>query len=538
MARGWRIQHKLLLGVVLTVCVLGLVLAGTLRGLWSYYQTVNGVRSKLGELKSAEQLRGALARLVSPSSMTRLADAPDRLLEPLAQAKARLREYANELNELANLSHDPRELVLERELAGALEKDLQGLETALNTLLAPRLQTPGEPSGRDAYIVAAQSVCERLDRDSRDLRDKIHEDLDRHINESRRNYQVSLWIIVPASTIGLLLMIGLMRAFYGWIFNPIRDLREGVSRIGEGNLDVRVKVESGDEMEELACAFNAMMTRLQEHSTNLERQVAERSRQLVRSERLASVGFLAAGVAQEINNPLASIAFCAEALELRLKQRQAKGPGTDDAEIFGRYLSMIQEEAFRCKNITEKLLAFSRGGEKARERTDLPRLIQSVLDSAQHLPVSRGKRMELDTQAAAGLTAWTSPEEIKQVVLNLLVNGLESMDEGGVIIIRLGNERGMARIAFEDTGCGMDSSTLENIFEPFFTRNRTGSGTGLGLTISHRIIQQHGGEIEADSAGPGKGSRFVVRLPRQALESGPAQSNQNNMNFKGPRLAA
>ena len=78
---------------------------------------VNGVRSKLGELKSAEQLRGALARLVSPSSMTRLADAPDRLLEPLAQAKARLREYANELNELANLSHDPRELVLERELA-------------------------------------------------------------------------------------------------------------------------------------------------------------------------------------------------------------------------------------------------------------------------------------------------------------------------------------------------------------------------------------------------------------------------------------
>lgn len=538
MARGWRIQHKLLLGVVLTVCVLGLVLAGTLRGLWSYYQTVNDVRAKLGELKSAEQLRGALARLVSPGSMTRLADAPDRLLEPLSQARARLREYTAELDELSNSSPDPRDLVLERELAAALGKDLQDLENALGTLLAPRLQTPGEPSGRDAYILAAQGICERLDRDSRDLRDKIHEDLDRHINVSRRNYQVSLWIIVPASTVGLLLMTGLMRAFYGWVFHPIRDLREGVSRIGEGTLDVRVKVESGDEMEELASAFNAMMARLQEHSTGLERQVAERSRQLVRSERLASVGFLAAGVAHEINNPLASIAFCAEALESRLRQSQSKGPGADDAEIFQRYLSMIQEEAFRCKNITEKLLAFSRGGEKARERTDLGKLIQSVLDSAQHLPVSRGKRMELDTRDAAGLTAWTNPEEIKQVVLNLVVNGLESMDDGGVLTIRLGSERGMARLVFEDTGCGMDQATLDNIFEPFFTRNRTGSGTGLGLTITHRIVQQHGGEIEADSAGPGRGSRFVVRLPRQALEGGPAQAGADNQNFKGPRLAA
>lgn len=538
MARGWRIQHKLLLGVVLTVCVLGFVLAGTLRGLWSYYQTVSDVRTKLGELKSAEQLRGALSRLVSPGSLSRLADAPDRLLEPLAQAKARLREYHTELDELAAAGRHAGELAFERELAGALDKDLQALESALGTLLAPRLQTPGEPSGRDAYITAAQGVCERLDRDSRDLRDKIHEDLDRHITESRRNYQVSLWIIVPASLVGLILMIGLMRAFYGWIFNPIRDLREGVSRIGENNLDVRLKVESGDEMEELASAFNAMMARLQEHSIGLERQVAERSRQLVRSERLASVGFLAAGVAHEINNPLASIAFCAEALESRLRQRQGKGPAPEDSEIFGRYLAMIQEEAFRCKNITEKLLAFSRGGEKARERTDLAKLIQSVLDSAQHLPVSRGKRMELETQSASGLTAWTNPEEIKQVVLNLVVNGLESMDDGGVITIRLGMDRGMATIAFEDTGCGMDTSTLENIFEPFFTRNRTGSGTGLGLTISHRIIQQHGGEIEADSPGVGKGSRFVVRLPRQAADSGPGQPPQNNHPFKGPRLAA
>ena len=92
--------------------------------------------------KSAGQLRGALARLVSPGSMTRLADAPDRLLEPLSQARARLREYTAELDELSNSSPDPRDLVLERELAAALGKDLQDLENALGTLLAPRLQPP------------------------------------------------------------------------------------------------------------------------------------------------------------------------------------------------------------------------------------------------------------------------------------------------------------------------------------------------------------------------------------------------------------
>ena len=542
MARGWRIQHKLLLGVGLTVCIFGLVLAGTLRGLWSYYQTVNGVRAKLVELRSAEQMRSALSRLIGPGSMMRLAEAPDQLIEPLRQAKTRLREYSQQLDELDETRTDPYGAIFEREVAGALDKDLTELESSLGILLAPRLQTTAESSGRDGFIRAAQIVCERLDRDSRDLRDKIHEDLDRRINDSRRNYQVSLWIIVPSSAVGLLLMAGLMRAFYGWIFYPIRDLRDGVSRIGEGNLDVRLTVASGDEMEELACAFNAMMNRLQNLYSSLEKQVAERSRQLVRSERLASVGYLAAGVAHEINNPLASIAFCAEALESRFRQKSSRSPIPEDAEIFGRYLTMIQEEAFRCKNITEKLLAFSRGGEKARERTDLARLVQSVLDSAQHLPVSRGKRMELacDNSAAAGLTAWSSPEEIKQVVLNLVVNGLESMDDGGVLTIRLGVENGMARIAFEDTGCGMDATTLENIFEPFFTRNRTGSGTGLGLTISHRIIQQHGGEIEAGSAGQGMGSRFIIRLTRQAADAARSPDPQSipGQTFKGPRLAA
>ncbi len=184
---------------------------------------------------------------------------------------------------------------------------------------------------------------------------------------------------------------------------------------------------------------------------------------------------------------------------------------------------MIQEESFRCKNITERLLNFSQPGEVRRETTDLRKLVQLVLDVTQHLPNHRGKEISFEMSAdrlagGASIAAWVNSEEIKSVVLNLVVNALDSMEEGGRLTIRLGQRGDMAELRFTDTGCGMTQEVLENIFEPFYTRSRTGKGTGLGLTISHRIITQHGGEIEATSPGPNQGSTFVVRLPIHAPE--------------------
>jgi signal transduction histidine kinase len=267
--------------------------------------------------------------------------------------------------------------------------------------------------------------------------------------------------------------------------------------------------------------------------SDLARQVNERSRQLIRSERLAGVGFLAAGVAHEINNPLASIAFCSEALEARLadllRQLRPAGRAAEDLEVFTRYLRMIQEEAFRCKSITESLLAFSRTSERRREPTDLRGLVQSVLDVTQHLHNHRGKQITFEVAPAepdGTVSAWVNAEEIKSVVLNLVTNALESMDEGGHLVIRLRQADDRAEVAFTDNGCGMTSEVLENIFEPFFTRSRTGKGTGLGLTISHRIIHQHGGEIEASSPGAGQGSTFVVRLPIQPPADAPTPEGE------------
>ena len=252
----------------------------------------------------------------------------------------------------------------------------------------------------------------------------------------------------------------------------------------------------------------------------LEQQVQERSRQLVRSERLAGVGFLAAGVAHEINNPLASIAFCSEALESRIGG--LPGPADDpDRRVVANYLKMIQEEAFRCKSITEKLLDFARCGDIKRERADLPSLIQGVVDMIRHIGKYRGKSIVFQPKEA--VLAHVDGQEIKQVVLNLAVNALESMDAGGTLRIEARYDQGMAEIGFVDDGCGMEAEVLENIFEPFFTRRRDGKGTGLGLSITHRIVNQHHGEITAASAGPGKGSTFRVRLPIHPSEKADAR---------------
>ncbi|HEV3142639.1 MAG TPA: ATP-binding protein, partial [Gemmataceae bacterium] len=258
--------------------------------------------------------------------------------------------------------------------------------------------------------------------------------------------------------------------------------------------------------------------RVQATYSDLSRQVNERSRQLVRSERLVSVGFLAAGVAHEINNPLASIVFCAEALERRFQEWLRDYP--QESATTQKYLSMIQSEALRCKEITQKLLEFSRVGERRREPAELLELVQAVLEIAQLLPNCKGKRIVFQPQGR--LTALVNAPDIKSVVLNLVVNALDSMDEGGVLTITLRQRGLVAELIFQDTGCGMTPDVLENIFEPFFTRSRTGKGTGLGLFISHQIVTQHEGMIEARSDGPNRGSTFMVRFPLQPLVTGNA----------------
>jgi two-component system NtrC family sensor kinase len=544
----WRIRHKLMLGLGLVVCILALVVVGTFLGLASYRSTTKIIDSRLVELAELSGLKEALNSLFLPVDETN--DEVTQLLTGIAKARGALNNYRARLEETVRRNRDPEHGDNENGLAQAIEVELGNLEKGIDEAKKPRVRAMGETVHLRGDPVIGGAI-RALRRACDQLHESIYTDLYDRIEESRGHYTSSLILVLSTSIGGVLLMAGLLRFFYRWTFSPIRDLQQGVHRVAEGDFDHPIEVHSGDEMEQLAAAFNDMTRRLHEMYTDLEQQVNERSRQLVRSERLASLGFLAAGVAHEINNPLASIAFCSEALERRLSafgQRMATASGRpaspsppvvphlrlvtetdeqldgrkpkadgEDWEVIARYLKMIQEESFRCKQITQRLLEFGRGGERRREPANIADLIQSVLDMVQHLETSKGKQITFETESRP--TAWVNAQELKSVVLNLVVNALESMEEGGALTIRLGQRERMAELVFTDTGCGMNAEVLENIFEPFFTRSRTGKGTGLGLSISHRIINQHGGEIEATSAGPGHGSTFLVRLPLRPAET-------------------
>ncbi len=527
MAGQWRIRHKLMLGLGLVVAVMTILLGGTIVGLLSYRNTTNLMESKVSELQRVQDFKEAIKALDTPSMPhpRQIEEAAVKLAECRAQYQETLDRgrYVN----IPDKVHTPGAIA-------DLEEQLTKLRQEINKEHA-RMDV-----GRSADTPPPwKQQVKRLVDTTNDWESNIYGFFWNIKKAARDSYTQSFWILGTTSTLSVLLMAGLVRVFYNWVFHPVRDLMDGVSRVSQGDFEHAIEVKSGDEMQELATAFNDMTRRLRDIYRSLAQQVNERSRQLVRSERLASVGFLAAGVAHEINNPLASIAFCSEALEARLAETLAAGRGLTasgqaDSGVIFKYLKMIQEEAFRCKEITQKLLEFSRSGERRREPTDLGELIQSVLDITQHLQNHKGKRIVL--QAPAKVTAWVNAQEVKSVVLNLVVNALDSMQEGGTLTIVLVPRDGMAELTFKDTGCGMTSEVLENIFEPFFTRSRTGKGTGLGLTISHRIVTGHGGEIEASSPGPDQGSTFTVRLPLQAPADDQASGGRDEADVASPEL--
>jgi signal transduction histidine kinase len=322
------------------------------------------------------------------------------------------------------------------------------------------------------------------------------------------------WITSILSTISLVVLMVLI---YLWVFQPLNTLIQGSRRVAGGDFDHRISLKTDDEMAELGRAMNQMTDRFQEIRDDLDCQVKQRTKEVVRSEQMASVGFLAAGVAHEINNPLASIAWCAESLESRMHDiiydENAESSESHDAEIgvLRTYLRRMQDEAFRCKRITEKLLDFSRLGDVEKLDTNLRELTTDVIEMVQTLGLYRQKRIEFDCQDV--VVACVNAQEIKQVLLNLITNALDSLDPDGIVRVKLSADGSQAELTVTDNGSGMTAEVLEHLFEPFFTRRRGGQGIGLGLSISYRIVDEHDGKIEATSDGPGKGSQLRLTLP-------------------------
>lgn len=235
-----------------------------------------------------------------------------------------------------------------------------------------------------------------------------------------------------------------------------------------------------------------------EMQRGLERKVRRQAADLARAERLASVGFLAAGVAHEINNPLAVILAEAE-----LAERSGVAP------VLAETLKVIREEAARCKAITARLLETARGG-GVRENLDLLAETQSAVALARKLEQARACTVSV---AGDGARAFAQPGPLRQVLLNLVVNAMEAAPQGRVHV-RVLADGARSQVEVRDDGAGIAPADLPRIFEPFFTtkRNPATPGLGLGLSVAQAIVSAQGGRLVAHSDGPGRGSVFTVEL--------------------------
>jgi two-component system NtrC family sensor kinase len=225
------------------------------------------------------------------------------------------------------------------------------------------------------------------------------------------------------------------------------------------------------------------------------------------TEKMAAMGRLAAGVAHEINNPLATIVTCADGLRNRL----GEVPETIVSPEFREYLEIIEQEAYRAKRITEDLLDFSRVRPSAKSMQSLEQILDRTLLVLKHHPGF--KRIEVERHFEPGLPRIAVEEDaIVQVFVALIINALDAMSDGGRLGLSTFATAEEVTCELSDTGCGISPADLPRIFEPFFTTKPPGRGTGLGLSVCYGIMQAHGGRIEVDSV-PGSGSRFTVALP-------------------------
>lgn len=238
-------------------------------------------------------------------------------------------------------------------------------------------------------------------------------------------------------------------------------------------------------------------------------QRVEAMNAVTRAEKLSAVGRLAAGVVHEINNPLATIAACAEALEHRIAE--GAFAGSDSVADLEEYLGLIKSEAFRCKTITTGLLDFSRVRATDRTAVDVGEIVESAAKLISHQKQSR--QIEMDVDISNDLPqVLADAGQIQQAVIALATNAIDAMPAGGTLSFKAFAKGGKAIIEVGDTGHGISPENITKIFEPFFTTKDVGKGTGLGLAVCYGIVSEHNGRLNVRST-PGKGTVFSISLP-------------------------
>jgi two-component system NtrC family sensor kinase len=286
-------------------------------------------------------------------------------------------------------------------------------------------------------------------------------------------------------------------------------------KIAQGDLNHKVELDYKDELGELAGSFNQMTEKLKAANENLiqwgktlEKRVEERTKELremqdylIQSEKLASLGKMAAGIAHEINNPLTSILINTHLMLEKLEKRHE----------FYENLSLIADETSRCSQIIKGLLEFARQNPPQKASTNINELVERTTQLLENQASFQNIRIVKDLDASLPPIK-LDKSKIQQVFWNLMLNGCQAMPKGGQLSIttRLTADKKYIEVQFIDNGVGIPKENLNKLFDPFFTTK--GSGSGLGLAVSYGIVQQHQGKIEVKSE-LGQGTVFTLSLP-------------------------
>jgi signal transduction histidine kinase len=302
-------------------------------------------------------------------------------------------------------------------------------------------------------------------------------------------------IVAGAGAVAICAVLIVVLAYV--IQRPMVELQEKIEQVSAGNLNVEVSfAQRNDEIGDLGRNFNHMMQQLRESREEIERL---HRTQMSRAEHLATLGELATGLAHEIRNPLAGIAGVIEIVGRDL-------PATSPARAV---VKDVRLEITRISRTLTDLLETARPRRPEVRRSNLNTTVEHAVMLARQQVLSRPIKIEL--QQAPGLPEVEhDSDQIHQVLLNLLLNAVQAMEKTGTVNIEIGSRDGYASVVVSDTGRGISPQNLPNIFRPFYTTK--GDGTGLGLSLAHRIVEDHHGRIEVSSV-VGKGSMFTVLLP-------------------------
>jgi two-component system NtrC family sensor kinase len=336
-----------------------------------------------------------------------------------------------------------------------------------------------------------------------------------------------------------LLLIALLSWFFVWqvVGRPVKALERGTERLAAGGLGYQIEVHSKDEIGDLASSFNDMSRQLySEHNENvawthtLEQRVEQKTRELKRAhehalhtEKMASIGKMAAVLAHEINNPLSGILTYAKLLRKWIDREDS---GRAHRQEMCDSLDLIASESRRCGDLVKNLLTFSRTTPMNLQPANLNQVVDRSLRLVQHQLDLAGIQVQpqLDPDLPPVLC---DAAQIEQVILALVMNALDALPQGGNlwIVTSFSHEPNHVQIVVRDDGSGIPAEILPRIFEPFLTTKETGRGVGLGLAISRSILERHNGNIEVQSEA-GRGTTFTVTLPwdvdREKVAASPA----------------